>query len=83
MFVLIRDLRIFVECKCDGFIGEFFDQFGGMMFKDGYFYKYVFLKIIDVKGIEFLFDELQRFQKLGEDGVDDLGFLVLVVKNCG
>lgn len=83
IFMLIRDLRIPVERKRDGSTGELFDQFGGMMFKDGYLYKYVSLKTIDAKGIEPSLDELQRFQKPGEDGVDDLGLPASAVKNRG
>jgi transcription elongation factor SPT5 len=81
--LLIRDLRIPVERKRDGATGELFDQFGGMMFKDGYLYKYVSLKTIDAKGIEPSLDELQKFQKPGEDGLDALGLPPAAVRNRG
>ena len=81
--MLIRDLRIPVERKRDGATGELFDQFGGMMFKDGYLYKYVSLKTIDAKGIEPSLDELQKFQKPGEDGLDALGLPPAAVRNRG
>jgi transcription elongation factor SPT5 len=68
-----RDLRIPVDHKRDGATGEFFDYFGGLMFKDGYFYKNVSLKTIDAKGIEPSLDELQKFQKPGEDGLEAMG----------
>ena len=51
------------------------------MFKDGYLYKYVSLKTIDAKGIEPSLDELQRFQKPGDDGMDTLGLPPSAVKN--
>ena len=79
--LLIRDMRVLVERKRDGTTGELFDQFGGMMFKDGYLYKYVSLKTIDAKGIEPSLDELQKFQKPGEDGMDALGLPPSAVKN--
>lgn len=53
------------------------------MFKDGYLYKYVSLKTIDAKGIEPSLDELQKFQKPGEDGMDALGLRPSAVKNRG
>ncbi|KAG0615572.1 hypothetical protein M758_5G052200 [Ceratodon purpureus] len=77
----VKDMRIPVERKRDGTTGELFDQFGGMMFKDGYLYKYVSLKTIDAKGIEPSLDELQKFQKPGEDGMDALGLPPSAVKN--
>ncbi|XP_024365722.1 putative transcription elongation factor SPT5 homolog 1 [Physcomitrium patens] len=79
----VKDLRIPVERKRDGSTGELFDQFGGMMFKDGYLYKYVSLKTIDAKGVEPSLDELQRFQKPGEDGMDALGLPPSAIKNRG
>ncbi|CAK9231171.1 unnamed protein product [Sphagnum troendelagicum] len=69
----VKDLRIPVDRKRDGATGEFFDYFGGLMFKDGYFYKNVSLKTIDAKGIEPSLDELQKFQKPGEDGLEAMG----------
>jgi transcription elongation factor SPT5 len=78
-----RDLRIPVDRKRDGATGEFFDYFGGLMFKDGYFYKNVSLKTIDAKGIEPSLDELQKFQKPGEDGLEAMGLPPAAAKTRG
>jgi transcription elongation factor SPT5 len=69
-----RDLRIPVERKRDpNHAGEYFEFFGGMQFKDGYLYKFVSLKSIDSNGIVPTFDELQKFNKPSESGVDAMG----------
>lgn len=70
---IIRDTRIPVERKRDNSTGELLDIFNGMQFKDGYLYKTVALKSVDTNIVP-TFDELQKFQKPGEDGnVDALG----------
>jgi transcription elongation factor SPT5 len=79
----VKDLRIPVDRKRDGATGEFFDYFGGLMFKDGYFYKNVSLKTIDAKGIEPSLDELQKFQKPGEDGLEAMGLPPAAAKTRG
>eukprot|EP00850_Spirogloea_muscicola_P005726 SM000026S08975 [mRNA] locus=s26:804898:812869:+ [translate_table: standard] len=64
----VQDLRIPVERKRDPLTGELFEQFCGMRFKDGYFYKTLSLRTLDTKGIIPTLDELQKFQRPGADG---------------
>ena len=65
--VFLRDMRIPVDRKRDGITGEVYDTFEGLLFKDGYLIKNVSTKTVTASNIEPSFDELQKFQKPGDE----------------
>eukprot|EP00252_Welwitschia_mirabilis_P027077 TRINITY_DN9158_c0_g1_i3.p1 TRINITY_DN9158_c0_g1~~TRINITY_DN9158_c0_g1_i3.p1 ORF type:complete len:1022 (-),score=279.00 TRINITY_DN9158_c0_g1_i3:488-3553(-) len=77
----VKDMRIPVERKRDPVTKEVFETIDGMMFKDGYIYKTVSLKSISSQNIQPSFDELQKFQKPGEDANDDIAGLSALLAN--
>lgn len=77
----VKDMRIPVERKRDPVTGELFETIEGMMFKDGYVYKTVSMKSISSQNIQPSFDELQKFQKPGDDASDDVVGLSTLLAN--
>ncbi|XP_050238014.1 putative transcription elongation factor SPT5 homolog 1 isoform X2 [Mercurialis annua] len=68
-----RELHIRVERRRDPMSGDYFENIGGMLFKDGFLYKTVSTKSISVQNIKPTFDELEKFQKPGENDGDNVG----------
>ncbi|OAY58398.1 putative transcription elongation factor SPT5 homolog 1 isoform X1 [Manihot esculenta] len=68
-----RELHIRVERRRDPMTGDYFENIGGMLFKDGFLYKTVSMKSISPQNISPTFDELEKFQKPGENGDSDMG----------
>ncbi|KAM7253344.1 hypothetical protein ACFE04_025962 [Oxalis oulophora] len=66
-----RDLHIRVERRRDQSTGDYFESIAGMLFKDGFLYKAVSLKSLSVQNINPTFDELEKFQQPGENGIGD------------
>ena len=56
-------------------IEDYFQNIGGMMFKDGLLYKTVSMISIYSQNIKSTFDELDKFQKPGENGENDMASL--------
>ncbi|XP_057873734.1 putative transcription elongation factor SPT5 homolog 1 [Cryptomeria japonica] len=77
----VKDMRIPVERKRDSVTGEVFETIEGMMFKDGYVYKTVSMKSISSQNIQPSFDELQKFQKPGDDASGDVAGLSTLLAN--
>ncbi|XP_050214737.1 putative transcription elongation factor SPT5 homolog 1 [Mercurialis annua] len=79
-----RELHIRVERKKDSMSGDYFDYIGGMMFKDGFLHKTVSIKSISVQNIIPTFDELEKFQKPGENDGDIVGLSTIFAnkKKC-
>uniref|UniRef100_A0A0C9RJB2 Transcription elongation factor SPT5 n=1 Tax=Wollemia nobilis TaxID=56998 RepID=A0A0C9RJB2_9CONI len=77
----VKDMRIPVERKRDPVTGELFETIEGMMFKDGYVYKTVSMKSISSQNIQPSFDELQKFQKPGDDASGDVAGLSTLLAN--
>ncbi|XVF37098.1 hypothetical protein REPUB_Repub19eG0116200 [Reevesia pubescens] len=57
-----RELHIRVERRRDPMTGDYFENIGGMLFKDGFLYKTVSMKSISALNIKPTFDELEKFQ---------------------
>ncbi|KAH7525189.1 hypothetical protein FEM48_Zijuj06G0198700 [Ziziphus jujuba var. spinosa] len=77
----VRDLNIRVERRRDPMSGDYFDNIGGMLFKDGFLYKTVSMKSISTQNINPTFDELEKFRKPGENGDGDIGSLSTLFAN--
>ena len=61
---MLRKLESWVFVWCVGeriHLGDFFEHFMGMAFRDGYLYKTMSMKFICTKKIEPSFDELKKF----------------------
>lgn len=76
-----RDMRIPVDRKRDPMTGEFYDTFEGHLFKDGYLIKNVSTKTVTAQNIEPSFDELQKFQKPGDEKSSDAVGLASLLAN--
>ncbi|KAF9624013.1 hypothetical protein IFM89_007711 [Coptis chinensis] len=64
-----REMHIRVERRRDPSTGDYFENIGGMMFKDGFLFKTVAMKSISSQNIQPTFDELEKFRKPeGDDG---------------
>ncbi|KAA3453570.1 Global transcription factor group A2 isoform 1 [Gossypium australe] len=57
-----RELHIRVEHRRDPMSGDYFENIGGMLFKDGFLYKTVSMKSISAQNIKPTFDELEKFR---------------------
>ena len=67
-FLLYRELHIRVENRRDPISGDYFENIGGMLFKDGFLYKNVSMKSISAQNIKPTFDELEKFQTPSKKG---------------
>ncbi|CAH8272659.1 unnamed protein product [Arabidopsis lyrata] len=76
-----RELHIRVERRRDHMTGDYFENIGGMLFKDGFLYKTVSLKSITVQNVTPTFDELEKFNKPSENGEGDFGGLSTLFAN--
>ncbi|KAL6962353.1 hypothetical protein U1Q18_037310 [Sarracenia purpurea var. burkii] len=54
---------------------DYFDNINGMKFSDGFLYKSVSIKSINIKNIQPTFDELLKFRQPGENGDGDMASL--------
>ncbi|KAE9454872.1 hypothetical protein C3L33_13228, partial [Rhododendron williamsianum] len=70
-----REMRIRVERRYDPMTGDYFENIGGMMFKDGFLYKNVSMKSISTQNIQPTFDEFEKFRQPVEHGVGDMASL--------
>ncbi|GAB4861165.1 hypothetical protein Ancab_036322 [Ancistrocladus abbreviatus] len=75
-----RELHIRVERRRDPMTGEYFENIGGMMFKDGFMYKTVSMKSISTQNIQPTFDELEKFRQPNE-GDGDIASLSTLFAN--
>ncbi|KAJ9166754.1 hypothetical protein P3X46_021458 [Hevea brasiliensis] len=76
-----RELHIRVERRRDPMTGDYFENIGGMLFKDGFLYKTVSMKSISAQNIKPTFDELEKFRKPGENGDGDMVSLSTLFEN--
>uniref|UniRef100_A0A1J3FXK4 Transcription elongation factor SPT5 n=1 Tax=Noccaea caerulescens TaxID=107243 RepID=A0A1J3FXK4_NOCCA len=76
-----RELHIRVERRRDSMTGDYFENIGGMLFKDGFLYKTVSLKSITAQNVTPTFDELEKFNKPSENGESDFGGLSTLFAN--
>ncbi|KAL6315741.1 hypothetical protein AAG906_007164 [Vitis piasezkii] len=76
-----REMHIRVERRRDPMTGDYFENIGGMMFKDGFLYKTVSMKSISVQNIQPTFDELEKFRTPGETGDGDMASLSTLFAN--
>lgn len=61
--------------------GDYFENIGGMMFKDGFLYKTVSMKSISTQNIQPTFDELEKFRQPAENGDADIASLSTLFAN--
>ncbi|RAL37870.1 hypothetical protein DM860_000564 [Cuscuta australis] len=76
-----REMNIRVERKRDPMTGDYFQYIGGMMFKEGFYYKTVSMKSISTHNIQPSFDELEKFRQPGERGDGDMASLSTLFAN--
>ncbi|CAL5384561.1 unnamed protein product [Camellia sinensis] len=76
-----REMHIRVERRRDAMTGDYFENVGGMMFKDGFLYKLVSMKSISTQNIQPTFDELEKFRQPGENGDGDMAGLTTLFAN--
>ncbi|XP_010530229.1 PREDICTED: putative transcription elongation factor SPT5 homolog 1 isoform X1 [Tarenaya hassleriana] len=76
-----RELHIPVERRRDPITGEYFENIGGMQFKDGFLYKTVSMKSITAQNITPSFDELEKFNKPSENGESNIASLSTLFAN--
>ncbi|WCJ43436.1 Transcription elongation factor Spt5 [Euphorbia peplus] len=76
-----RELHIRVERRRNHMTGDYFENIGGMLFKDGFLYKTVSMKSISAQNIKPTFDELEKFRTPGENGESDVGSLSTLFAN--
>ncbi|OAY23542.1 putative transcription elongation factor SPT5 homolog 1 [Manihot esculenta] len=76
-----RELHIRVERRRDPMTGDYFENIGGMLFKDGFMYKTVSMKSISAQNIKPSFDELEKFRTPGENGDGDMVSLSTLFAN--
>lgn len=69
-----RDMHIRVERRRDPSTGDYYENVGGMMFKDGFLFKSVAMKSISKQNIQPTFDEIEKFRKPEEDDGDISSF---------
>ncbi|KAF2308837.1 hypothetical protein GH714_021617 [Hevea brasiliensis] len=65
----------------DPMTGDYFENIGGMLFKDGFLYKTVSMKSISAMNIKPTFDELEKFRTPGENGDGDMASLSTLFAN--
>lgn len=80
-FFWSRELHIRVERRRDPMTGDYFENIGGMLFKDGFLYKTVSMKSISAQNIQPTFDELEKFRTPGENGESDIASLSTLFAN--
>jgi len=79
-FLASRELHIRVERRRDPMTGDYYENIGGMMFKDGFLIKTVSMKSISTQNIQPTFDELEKFRQPDErDG--EIGSLSTLFAN--
>ncbi|CAI9115613.1 OLC1v1016567C2 [Oldenlandia corymbosa var. corymbosa] len=76
-----RELHIRVERRRDPMSGDYFQNIGGMMFKDGFLYKTFSMKSISTQNIQPTFDELEKFRQPSENGDADVASLSTLFAN--
>ena len=76
-----REMNLRVERRRDPMSGDYFENIGGMMFKDGFLYKTVSMKSIRTLNIQPTFDELEKFRQTGEGGDGDMASLSTLFAN--
>ncbi|CAH9064325.1 unnamed protein product [Cuscuta epithymum] len=76
-----KEMNIPVDGKRNQMTGERFDHIGGMMFKDGFYYKTVAMKSISSHNIHPSFDELEKFRQPGESGDGDMASMSTLFAN--
>ncbi|KAI5680806.1 hypothetical protein M9H77_02033 [Catharanthus roseus] len=76
-----REMHIRVEHRRDPNTGDYFENIGGMMFKDGFLYKTVAMKSISTLNIQPTFDELEKFRQPTENGDGDMASLSTLFSN--
>ncbi|KAJ8541556.1 hypothetical protein K7X08_002372 [Anisodus acutangulus] len=76
-----REMNLRVERRRDPMSGDYFENIGGMMFKDGFLYKTVSMKSISTLNIQPTFDELEKFRQPGEGGDGDMASLSTLFAN--
>lgn len=81
MLYVLRELHIRVERRRDPMTGDYFENIGGMLFKDGFLYKTVSMKSISSQNIKPTFDELEKFRQPGENGDSDMASLSTLFAN--
>ncbi|KAJ0085329.1 hypothetical protein Patl1_08158 [Pistacia atlantica] len=79
--IYVRELHIRVERRRDQITGDYFENIGGMLFKDGFLYKTVSTKSISAANIKPTFDELEKFRTPGENGESDMASLSTLFAN--
>ncbi|MFQ6640361.1 hypothetical protein Gotur_016036 [Gossypium turneri] len=57
-----RALHIRVERRRNSITSDYFENIGGMLFKDGFLYKTVSMKSISAQNIKLTLDELEKFR---------------------
>ncbi|KAG4201710.1 hypothetical protein ERO13_A05G295400v2 [Gossypium hirsutum] len=67
-----RALHIRVERKRNSITGDYFENIGGMLFKDGFLYKTVSMKSISAQDIKTTFDELEKFRSPSNNGEGEI-----------
>lgn len=75
-----REMNIRVERKRHQ-SGDYFENIGGMLFKDGFLYKTVAMKSISTMNVQPSFDELEKFRQPGEGGDGDMASLSTLFAN--
>ncbi|XP_039003283.1 putative transcription elongation factor SPT5 homolog 1, partial [Hibiscus syriacus] len=70
-----RELHIRVERRQDSITGAYFENIGGMLFKDGFLYKTVSMRSISAQNIKPTFDELEKFRTPSNNGEGDMAGL--------
>lgn len=76
-----REMNIRVERKRNPMTGDYFENIGGMLFKEGFYYKTVSMKSISTHNIQPSFDELEKFRQPGESGDGDMASLSTLFAN--
>jgi len=74
-------MNLRVERRRNPMTGDYFENIGGMMFKDGFLYKTVAMKSISTVNIQPSFDELEKFRQPGESGDGDMASLSTLFAN--
>ncbi|KAA3453757.1 Global transcription factor group A2 isoform 1 [Gossypium australe] len=67
-----RELHIRVERRRNSITGDYFENIGGMLFKDGFLYKTVSMKSISAQNIKPTFDELEKFRTPSNNGEGEM-----------
>lgn len=76
-----RELNLRVERKRDPATGDYYENIGGMMFKDGFLHKFFSLKSLSTQNVHPTFDEIEKFRQVGESGDGDMSSLSTLFAN--